>query len=422
MTRTRPDLLYSMSRMCSMTSKNPKWTIKAAGYVLGYLKETKAWGLWVSGDTGRHWSGHGAAGLQAYADASFAPMGERSQGCSLVAWNGTVIAWKAGKQAFPALSTAESELIEAIDSVILGDSVEALITDTLGMDNFKKMLLSDNAAAVAIATDVTGSWRTRHLRLRSFHLRWRIRAGDWELRHCPGQQMLADLGTKPLGPMRIKELCDLWNLKAMGEEGKVTKVSKAVVQPGCRAQGNNTTGGVIAVVAVVIYRLAAEAVSGLRQGIRRLRVSSVERSTQTGEEEEVIEVPRSQSASVARSSSSTSGTASRSSAVRRRNDGSTGRAEVQPADGRASARTVEQETEDERLNARWREELRVMEQLRWRELQPEPEAVEVYHITSMGDRIHWRRNCYGLRTSLLAGRTAASTGRKVVSWRRRLSA
>ena len=52
MTRTRPDLLYSMSRMCSMTSKNPKWTIKAAGYVLGYLKETKAWamGVW------RHWT------------------------------------------------------------------------------------------------------------------------------------------------------------------------------------------------------------------------------------------------------------------------------------------------------------------------------------------------------------------------------
>ena len=107
----------------------------------------------------------GAAGLQAYADASFAPLGERSQGCSLESWNGTVIAWKAGKQAFPALSTAECELIEAIDSVILGDSVEALITDTLGLDDFKKMLLSDNAAAVAIATDVTGSWRTRHLRL-----------------------------------------------------------------------------------------------------------------------------------------------------------------------------------------------------------------------------------------------------------------
>ena len=77
--------------------------------------------------------------------------------------------WKAGKQAFPALSTAECELIKAIDSVILGDSVEALITDTLGLDDFKKMLLSDNAAAVAIATDVTGSWRTRHLRLQAFH-------------------------------------------------------------------------------------------------------------------------------------------------------------------------------------------------------------------------------------------------------------
>ena len=206
--------------------------------------------------SGRHWSGHGAAGLQACADASFAPLGERSQGCSLVAWNGMVIAWKAGKQAFPALSTAESELIEAIDSVILDDSVEALITDTLGMDNFKNMLLSDNAAVAAIATDVTGSWRTRH---RSFHLRWRIRAGDWEIRHCPGQQMFADLGTKPLGPARIKELCGLWDLKAMREESEAVRLNKTMVQggkekwikllvilimvAGCRAQGEGQQQG-----------------------------------------------------------------------------------------------------------------------------------------------------------------------------------
>ena len=67
---------------------------------------------------------------------------------------------------------------------------------------------------------------------------------------------------------------------------------------GCRAQGNlRPEDGVdisvvllIAVVAVVVYRLVNEAASGLRLGIRRLRMSGVDRSTQT-EEEEVIEAP-----------------------------------------------------------------------------------------------------------------------------------
>ena len=67
---------------------------------------------------------------------------------------------------------------------------------------------------------------------------------------------------------------------------------------------------------------------------------------------------------------------------------------------------MEPDADDERLNARWREELRVMEQLRWRELQPEPEAVEVYHLTGMGDKIHWRRNCYGLRNATVRGMRA----------------
>ena len=112
------------------------------------------------------------------------------------------MAWKAGKQAFPALSTAERELIEAIDGIVLGDSVEALVANVLGIDDLQKMLLSDNAAAVSIATDTGGAWRTRHLRL--LHLRWRVREGGWLMRHCPGQQMLADPGTKPLGPSRVR--------------------------------------------------------------------------------------------------------------------------------------------------------------------------------------------------------------------------
>ncbi|CAJ1396873.1 unnamed protein product [Effrenium voratum] len=98
------------------------------------------------------------------------------------------------KKAKAPMSKEMADEAEAIDSVILGDSVEALITDILGLDDFKKMLL-------------------------------------------------------------VKELCALWNLKAMREEDEQSRLNKAVVmQPevdkwikllvilimitGCRAQGN----------------------------------------------------------------------------------------------------------------------------------------------------------------------------------------
>ena len=57
---------------------------------------------------------------------------------------------------------------------------------------------TDSSSALAIATGDTGSWRTRHLRRRALSLRWRVTRGDWLIRHIPGTEMPADLGTKPL--------------------------------------------------------------------------------------------------------------------------------------------------------------------------------------------------------------------------------
>lgn len=116
--------------------------------------------------------------------------------------------------------------------------------------------------------------------------------------------------------------------------------------------------------------------------MRRLRVAGVERGTQT--EEEVIEVPRTRMTPVAKSSSSTSGIPSkRSSSLRRRHGNGrssegAGHEERQPAAEENPTRSVELESEDARLNARWRQELWVMELVLQREQRPETEPVEAY--------------------------------------------
>ena len=67
--------------------------------------------------------------LVVYTDSSYGPGGLDSQGTVVVMWGGTAIMWKAGRQPTPALSTAESELAEAVEGMIMGDSVDVMIQE-----------------------------------------------------------------------------------------------------------------------------------------------------------------------------------------------------------------------------------------------------------------------------------------------------
>ena len=73
--------------------------------------------------------------------------------------------WRSSKQPFPCLSTAETELVAAIEGVIVGDSLACIVEELEG--KVDKQLVWDNMAAVALSTTRTGAWRTRHLKVRA---------------------------------------------------------------------------------------------------------------------------------------------------------------------------------------------------------------------------------------------------------------
>ena len=83
-----------------------------------------------------------------------------------------------------------------------------------------KMMISDSQAAVNICLAEGGSWRTRHLRLRASHARQRFMT-DWVLQHKPGEEMIADIGTKALASNRLgalKEMIDMIRVDQKEEE------------------------------------------------------------------------------------------------------------------------------------------------------------------------------------------------------------
>ena len=146
--------------------------------------------------------------IEAFSDASFAPGGGRSYEASLVQVGRNLIFWGAGKQPFTALSTAECELLGMLENVALAESLEGLVRELFPDVKVlpSKQAFCDNLASISIASFESGNWRTRRLRVRSQAFQERLQSGKWHLSHLKGEHMLADIATKVLPWVRVKEL------------------------------------------------------------------------------------------------------------------------------------------------------------------------------------------------------------------------
>ena len=105
-----------------------------------------------------------------------------------------------------------SGLVEAVEGALLLKGVEGVMQEIAGLTP-RLTICIDNMSAMQLLTGSSGSWRTRHLRLRSSWLKEQVSTGQMRVLHEPEETQLADLGTKPLPRQRLQELVALWRLK-----------------------------------------------------------------------------------------------------------------------------------------------------------------------------------------------------------------
>ena len=191
--RSRIDVCFVVGLMSSWTVRSPSFVSKLGLRVLAYLANTKDFRLVL---TPKH-----DQEMQIFTDASFAPFSDRSISGIVVQFRGRCIFWKSRRQTLVSLSTAESELIAACEGVVLGQSIEALVSELLDQE-VQKELKVDNVAAITLA-EGGGSQRTRHLRVRASFLKEMIDKGALRVTHCPGEVQLADCLTKALPAPRL---------------------------------------------------------------------------------------------------------------------------------------------------------------------------------------------------------------------------
>ena len=140
--------------------------------------------------------------LMVYTDASFGE--EDAHGCVIVKWGEDPLIWRSSRQGMMTTSTAEAELVEVMEGAITTEALRVMVEEVIG-GPVRCWQFTDSSSARTIIIGDTASWRTRHLRKRAKFLRWKALRGDVLMRHQPGTEMVADMGTKPLSAVKLRE-------------------------------------------------------------------------------------------------------------------------------------------------------------------------------------------------------------------------
>lgn len=186
---TRPDISSAVSFLSRHLNKPTIRVLKYAKIVLNYLRSTK--------DRKMHLGDLDGTSLTAFADASFAPLGDRkSQTGGIIKLSGSPVSWFSKKQDTVAKSTTEAEYI-ALSTV--ADEVIWLqeLMKELGVPaTYPTTILEDNQPTIAVCKNQKSSKVAKHIDTRYHSLDDNILKGRIDVTYVQTDLQLADALTK----------------------------------------------------------------------------------------------------------------------------------------------------------------------------------------------------------------------------------
>jgi len=206
-THVRPDILCATIFLTSRVQHLTVQDLNKFMDILKYLNGTVLLGIMLGGDKDNR------IRLLAYADASFGVHDStgRSHG-------GTVISYGRGPNFVRSnflkevcISSSEAELMQLTGTTSLAAAQRDFAIEQQHLDSSEKgILLEDNKSAIHMAHNGKSiSHRTKHIKVKYFFVKQYLDNGEFQLKHCPTQEMVADILTKPLQGATFLELRDL---------------------------------------------------------------------------------------------------------------------------------------------------------------------------------------------------------------------
>lgn len=201
---TRPDLSFSVSYLSQFCQCPHREHMQAARSVARYLATTANRGI-------RYIKRGGP--FVAYADADWAQCvnDRKSYSGYVVLHSGGPVAWEAKKQPTIALSSTEAEYMAMTNAAkeikFLRNILEEL--ELQAIYNGEEITLNiDNQGAIKLASHNGYSPRTKHIDVRHHFIREAVENKILKLEYVASEENLADIFTKPLGPVIHKRIGD----------------------------------------------------------------------------------------------------------------------------------------------------------------------------------------------------------------------
>jgi histone deacetylase 1/2 len=199
LTLTRPDISFSVNKVCQFLSAPTDVHWSAVKRILRYLKFTMSYGLLLQKSSTTLLSG--------FADADWAgcPDDRRSTGGHAIFLGGNLVAWSSRKQPTVSRSSTEAEYKSVANATAEIIWIQGLLKELGVYMSRAPILWCDNLGATYLSVNPIFHARTKHIEVDYHFVRERVAYKALDIRFISTHDQLADVLTKPLAtPLFIK--------------------------------------------------------------------------------------------------------------------------------------------------------------------------------------------------------------------------
>ena len=190
--RSRPDIEHIIAFLCTRVSKSDCEDWKKLIRLLSYIKKTIDDPRIIGAMTLRK--------IYSWVDASYAVhMDMKSHTGAVSSFGRGVICTKSSKQKLNTKSSTEAELVGASDYLPYYIWLK-YFSEYQGYPLEQNIFFQDNQSAIRMEQNGRNSCtgNSRHISIRYFFIKDRVKCGDVTVKYCPTEYMLADYYTKAL--------------------------------------------------------------------------------------------------------------------------------------------------------------------------------------------------------------------------------
>nr|KYP66595.1 hypothetical protein KK1_012892 [Cajanus cajan] len=228
LTITRPDLAFTVNKLCQYMHRPLQSHWKIVKRVLRYINGTRDHGLLFEKSHNLH--------LIGYCDSDWASdqddMRSTSGYCLFLGSN--MISWMAKKQQVVSRSSTEAEYRSLAALVAETQWLKSLLTELRLKVTTPPLVWCDNLGAVMLTTNPVMHSKTKHFELDLWFVREKVAKGEIVVKHVPTQFQIADLLTKAPSSNQFLTLRTKLNVHSL---------STLSLRGGVRGKTDNTSVG-----------------------------------------------------------------------------------------------------------------------------------------------------------------------------------